>query len=116
MLKSRPINSTHDLLFLLRVYFLIYGGSTEEQKYLTALSKEKKAFEHLIRSEPLLSEYLLIWGCVSFSLVLVLICREKATMVIPEEREGREDTNLDLARNLEPANATTNTRKAGMST
>ncbi|KAM6963536.1 DNA repair endonuclease XPF [Tautogolabrus adspersus] len=71
----------------LRVYFLIYGGSTEEQKYLTSLSKEKKAFEHLIR--------------------------EKATMVIPEEREGREDTNLDLARNLEPANATTNTRKAG---
>ncbi|GAA6219934.1 DNA repair endonuclease XPF [Lates japonicus] len=71
----------------LRVYFLIYGGSTEEQKYLTTLSKEKKAFEHLIR--------------------------EKATMVIPEEREGREDTNLDLARNLEPANATTNTRKAG---
>lgn len=39
----------------LRVYFLIYGGSTEEQKYLTALSKEKKAFEHLIRSEPFLS-------------------------------------------------------------
>ncbi|CAJ1080668.1 DNA repair endonuclease XPF [Xyrichtys novacula] len=71
----------------LRVYFLIYGGSTEEQKYLTTLSKEKKAFEHLIR--------------------------EKATMVIPEEREGREDTNLDLARSLEPANATTNTRKAG---
>ncbi|KAF7656205.1 hypothetical protein LDENG_00045020 [Lucifuga dentata] len=71
----------------LRVYFLIYGGSTEEQKYLTALSKEKKAFEHLIR--------------------------EKATMVIPEEREGREDTNLDLARNLEPANASTNTHKAG---
>uniref|UniRef100_A0A8C2YYG1 Excision repair cross-complementation group 4 n=1 Tax=Cyclopterus lumpus TaxID=8103 RepID=A0A8C2YYG1_CYCLU len=71
----------------LRVYFLIYGGSTEEQKYLTALSREKRAFEHLIR--------------------------EKATMVIPEEREGRGDTNLDLARNLEPANATTNTRKAG---
>ncbi|XP_034564439.1 DNA repair endonuclease XPF [Notolabrus celidotus] len=71
----------------LRVYFLIYGGSTEEQKYLTTLSKEKKAFEHLIR--------------------------EKATMVIPEEREGREDTNLDLARNLAPANETTNSRKAG---
>uniref|UniRef100_A0A4W6BLK8 DNA repair endonuclease XPF n=1 Tax=Lates calcarifer TaxID=8187 RepID=A0A4W6BLK8_LATCA len=70
----------------LRVYFLIYGGSTEEQKYLTALSKEKKAFEHLIRSELFLSN---------------------------QEREGREDTNLDLARNLEPANATTNTRKAG---
>lgn len=108
----------------LRVYFLIYGGSTEEQKYLTALSKEKKAFEHLIRSEPLLlflsggggGHCVLRW-CVSISLVLecVFLCREKATMVIPEEREGREDTNLDLARNLEPANATTNTRQAGTS-
>ncbi|MBN3303856.1 XPF endonuclease, partial [Amia calva] len=72
----------------LRVYFLIYGGSTEEQRYLTALRKEKQAFEHLIR--------------------------EKASMVVPEEREGREDTNMDLVRNVEPANATTNTRKAGM--
>ncbi|XP_067224956.1 DNA repair endonuclease XPF [Chanodichthys erythropterus] len=71
----------------LRVYFLIYGGSTEEQRYLTVLSKEKQAFEHLIR--------------------------EKASMVVPEEREGREDTNLDLVRSQEPASATTNTRKAG---
>uniref|UniRef100_A0A8C1BHW7 DNA repair endonuclease XPF n=2 Tax=Cyprinus carpio TaxID=7962 RepID=A0A8C1BHW7_CYPCA len=71
----------------LRVYFLIYGGSTEEQRYLTVLSKEKQAFEYLIR--------------------------EKASMVVPEEREGREDTNLDLVRSQEPANATTNTRKAG---
>lgn len=45
----------------------------------------------------------------------VLSCRQKATMVIPEEREGRDETNLDLARNLEPANTTTNTRKAGKS-
>ncbi|XP_029620754.1 DNA repair endonuclease XPF [Salmo trutta] len=71
----------------LRVYFLIYGGSTEEQRYLTGLAKEKQAFEHLIR--------------------------EKATMVVPEEREGREDTNLDLSRSQEPAYSTTNTRKAG---
>ncbi|KAI7797293.1 DNA repair endonuclease XPF [Triplophysa rosa] len=71
----------------LRVYFLIYGGSTEEQRYLTVLSKEKQAFEHLIR--------------------------EKASMVVPEEREGREDTNLDLARSQEPATAATDTRKAG---
>ncbi|KPP65195.1 DNA repair endonuclease XPF-like, partial [Scleropages formosus] len=35
----------------MRVYFLIYAGSTEEQRYLTALRKEKEAFEHLIRSE-----------------------------------------------------------------
>ncbi|XP_053367000.1 DNA repair endonuclease XPF [Clarias gariepinus] len=71
----------------LRVYFLIYGGSTEEQRYLTALRKEKEAFEHLIR--------------------------EKASMVVPEEREGRGDTNLDLDRSQEPVHAATDTRKAG---
>ncbi|XP_053550306.1 DNA repair endonuclease XPF [Bombina bombina] len=71
----------------LRVYFLIYGGSTEEQRYLTALRKEKEAFEKLIR--------------------------EKASMVIPEEREGRDDTNLDLQRDVTRASADTDTRKAG---
>ncbi|XP_067859361.1 DNA repair endonuclease XPF [Heptranchias perlo] len=71
----------------LRVYFLIYGGSTEEQRYLTNLRKEKTAFEQLIR--------------------------EKAVMVIPEEREGRDDSNLDLVRDVTPPTATTDTRKAG---
>ncbi|XP_015260912.1 PREDICTED: DNA repair endonuclease XPF [Gekko japonicus] len=71
----------------LRVYFLIYGGSTEEQRYLTTLRKEKEAFEKLIR--------------------------EKASMVIPEEREGRDETNLDLVRDATPAAASTDTRKAG---
>ncbi|KAM7091278.1 DNA repair endonuclease XPF isoform 2-T2 [Ciconia maguari] len=71
----------------LRVYFLIYGGSTEEQRYLTALRKEKEAFEKLIR--------------------------EKASMVIPEEREGRDETNLDLIRDAKPASVSTDTRKAG---
>ncbi|XP_063170787.1 DNA repair endonuclease XPF [Candoia aspera] len=71
----------------LRVYFLIYGGSTEEQRYLTTLRKEKEAFEKLIR--------------------------EKASMVIPEEREGRDETNLDLARDSTPATVSIDTRKAG---
>ncbi|XP_069841519.1 DNA repair endonuclease XPF isoform X2 [Dendropsophus ebraccatus] len=71
----------------LRVYFLIYGGSTEEQRYLTSLRKEKEAFEQLIR--------------------------EKASMVIPEEREGRDDTNLDLQRDVTPASDANDTRKAG---
>ncbi|KAL8175201.1 UNVERIFIED_CONTAM: DNA repair endonuclease XPF [Gekko kuhli] len=71
----------------LRVYFLIYGGSTEEQRYLTTLRKEKEAFEKLIR--------------------------EKASMVIPEEREGRDETNLDLVRDATPAAVSTDTRKAG---
>ncbi|KAJ1097508.1 hypothetical protein NDU88_002626 [Pleurodeles waltl] len=71
----------------LRVYFLVYGGSTEEQRYLTALRKEKEAFEKLIR--------------------------EKASMVIPEEREGRDDTNQDLRRDDSSAVVTADTRKAG---
>ncbi|KAM3916765.1 DNA repair endonuclease XPF isoform 1-T2 [Leptodactylus fuscus] len=71
----------------LRVYFLIYGGSTEEQRYLTSLRKEKEAFEQLIR--------------------------EKASMVIPEEREGRDDTNLDLQRDVTPTSDANDTRKAG---
>ncbi|XP_053131973.1 DNA repair endonuclease XPF isoform X2 [Hemicordylus capensis] len=70
----------------LRVYFLIYGGSTEEQRYLTMLRKEKEAFEKLIR--------------------------EKASMVIPEEREGRDETNLDLVRDATSATVSTDTRKA----
>ncbi|XP_021266875.1 DNA repair endonuclease XPF [Numida meleagris] len=71
----------------LRVYFLIYGSSTEEQRYLTALRKEKEAFEKLIR--------------------------ERASMVVPEEREGRDETNLDLIRDVKPASSSTDTRKAG---
>merc|ERR1712223_338347 len=57
----------------------MYGNSTEEQAYLTSLRKEKEAFEKLIK--------------------------DKATMVIPEHREGRDndgenEQNPDLARNL----------------
>lgn len=34
-------------------------------------------------------------------------------MVIPEEREGRDETNLDLTRDAKPASAAADTRKAG---
>ncbi|XP_038066570.1 DNA repair endonuclease XPF-like [Patiria miniata] len=61
----------------LRVYFLIYSGSTEEQRYLTSLRKEKQAFEHLIR--------------------------EKATMVLSEEVEGHGDTAPQLNRDQQSA-------------
>lgn len=55
-----------------RVYFLFYDASAEEQSYLTSLRREKEAFEMLIR--------------------------EKATMVIPEDREGRTDDHPDFVR------------------
>uniref|UniRef100_A0A0B7B0H8 DNA repair endonuclease XPF n=1 Tax=Arion vulgaris TaxID=1028688 RepID=A0A0B7B0H8_9EUPU len=49
----------------LRVYFMMYKGSVEEQRYLTTLRKEKEAFEYLIR--------------------------EKATMVVSEEQDGKAE-------------------------
>ncbi|XP_022100212.1 DNA repair endonuclease XPF-like [Acanthaster planci] len=61
----------------LRVYFLIYCGSTEEQRYLTSLRQEKQAFEHLIK--------------------------EKATMALPEEVEGHGDTAPQLNRDQQSA-------------
>ncbi|KAL5021200.1 hypothetical protein ScPMuIL_000355 [Solemya velum] len=73
----------------LRVYFLMYTGSVEEQKYLTTLRQEKEAFEFLIR--------------------------EKATMVIPEERDGKLEDDPYLSRDITPANATVNSRKGGQS-
>ena len=56
----------------IKVFFLMYEKSVEEQAYLTTLRKEKEAFEHLIK--------------------------EKATMVVPEDREGRTNDNPDLQR------------------
>jgi hypothetical protein len=35
----------------IKVYFLIYDNSAEEQKYLTSLRKEKEAFEKLIMAK-----------------------------------------------------------------
>lgn len=41
--------------------------------------------------------------------------REKASMVVPEGREGRDETNLDLVRGSLSASVSTDTRKAGES-
>lgn len=41
--------------------------------------------------------------------------REKASMVVPEEREGRSETNLDLVRGSMSTNVPADTRKAGES-
>lgn len=41
--------------------------------------------------------------------------REKASMVVPEEREGRSETNLDLVRGSMSTGVPADTRKAGES-
>ena len=63
-----------------------YEGSVEEQAYLTALRKEKVAFEHLIE--------------------------KKSTMVIPENQDGKQEESdvPDLV------SAVVNTRQGGAST
>lgn len=55
-----------------KVYFFMFDGSAEEQRYLTSLRKEKEAFEKLIK--------------------------EKSVMVIPEDRDGRGGYHPDLVR------------------
>lgn len=55
----------------LKVYFLIYGGSVEEQEYLTSLRREKEAFHILINN--------------------------KKTMVVPEDQDGKSEDCLIFA-------------------
>ena len=72
----------------LRVYFLFYTGSIEEQRYLSTLRSEKNAFELLIR--------------------------QKAEMVIPEERQAKSEVARSTLRNVSKAtDNVANTRKAG---
>ncbi|XP_065070026.1 DNA repair endonuclease XPF-like isoform X2 [Rhopilema esculentum] len=71
----------------LRVYFIIYSDSVEEQRYLTTLREEKEAFEMLIR--------------------------QKAAMVVPEERDGKSDIASELLRDSSKAADAVSSRKAG---
>ncbi|XP_025074736.1 DNA repair endonuclease XPF [Pogonomyrmex barbatus] len=71
----------------LKIYFLIYGGSVEEQEYLTSLRREKEAFHSLINT--------------------------KTTMVIPEDQDGKSEACLAFA--IQSNNTDQdNTRKGGM--
>jgi DNA excision repair protein ERCC-4 len=76
----------------LQIFFLIYGGSVEEQAYLTTLRREKEAFEFLVK--------------------------EKSTMVIPADIEGLDDDNAILSRDNRKASeavvtAATSSRQGG---
>nr|XP_003705895.2 PREDICTED: DNA repair endonuclease XPF [Megachile rotundata] len=71
----------------LKVYFLIYGGSVEEQEYLTSLRREKEAFHLLINA--------------------------KTKMVIPDDQDGKTEDCLSLAIQKDTDDET-NTRKGGV--
>ncbi|XP_063988411.1 DNA repair endonuclease XPF-like isoform X1 [Diachasmimorpha longicaudata] len=55
----------------LTIYFIIYGGSVEEQGYLTSLRREKEIFEKLINI--------------------------KQTMIIPSDQDGKSGDNLNVS-------------------
>ncbi|CAG5099574.1 Similar to Ercc4: DNA repair endonuclease XPF (Mus musculus) [Cotesia congregata] len=59
----------------LKIFFLVYGGSVEEQGYLTALRREKEAFDKLINT--------------------------KTTMVIPTDQDGKMEDNITAAPQVE---------------
>ncbi|KAL3282353.1 hypothetical protein HHI36_005540 [Cryptolaemus montrouzieri] len=70
----------------LKVYFLIHSGTVEEQSYLTALRREKEAFEHLIDT--------------------------KSRMVVPEDQDGKSDSCMNL-QNISSQVLEKNTRQGG---
>lgn len=45
------VYQTADSEHQVQVYFIIYGGSVEEQAYLTTLRREKDAFDFLIKEK-----------------------------------------------------------------
>lgn len=71
----------------IKVYFLVYTGSAEEQCFLTSLRREKEAFEFLIK--------------------------EKASLVVPEGMDGKTGDHPDLLRGISTASETVDSRKAG---
>ena len=71
----------------LRVYFFFYRSSIEEQRYLSSLRHEKDAFE--------------------------LVIRQKAEMVIPEERQAKSQAAKESLRDMSKPSASINSRKQG---
>ncbi|GLV38110.1 meiotic 9 [Carabus blaptoides fortunei] len=69
----------------LKVYFLVYTQSVEEQSYLTTLRREKLAFEYLIEA--------------------------KSKMVVPEYQDGKSNDCLSISRELH--SPVKNTRHGG---
>lgn len=49
--RQLEVYQNNNPLLDLKVYFLIYGGSVEEQEYLTSLRREKEAFHSLISTK-----------------------------------------------------------------
>lgn len=82
--RQLEIYQNRNVSLHLVVYFLIYGGSVEEQAYLTSLRREKDAFEKLIKT--------------------------KISMVVPKEQDGKCEEAFASTSTEEPRS----TRKGGI--
>lgn len=72
----------------MRVYFMMYTNSSEEQRYLTSIRSEKESFEILIR--------------------------EKANMIVTEEQDGKLELANENDKEKETIMDQFNSRKGGM--
>ena len=97
----------------MRVYFFVYDASAEEQAFLTALRREKQAFQvatttasSVCRDWPRL-----MTGSDGRGGGQMLI-REKASMVAPEDRDGRDGQRDDLVRDPRKASDLATARDA----
>ncbi|KAI1308700.1 DNA repair endonuclease XPF [Halotydeus destructor] len=82
--------ATHCSPERVKVYFFMFDASAEEQRYLTSLRREKDAFEFLVK--------------------------EKASMVVPHERDGKGEYHPDLVRGeeIQDMTGTSSSRKGGI--
>nr|CAD7406806.1 unnamed protein product [Timema cristinae] len=85
----RKVYQSEHSEFQFQVFFLMYGGSVEEQAYLTSLRREKEAFDYLIK--------------------------QKASMVVLEDQDGLSEDCSELSRDAAKPDmaAGSNTRKGG---
>ncbi|XP_034943246.1 DNA repair endonuclease XPF isoform X2 [Chelonus insularis] len=83
-IRQLEVYQNNNPSILLKIFFLIYGGSVEEQGYLTSLRREKEAFEKLIHT--------------------------KATMVVPTDQDGK----MEGSATIEEETVEQSSRKGGL--
>lgn len=90
VIRRLEVYQSNNPTIKLHVYFMVYGGSVEEQAFLTALRREKDSFDFLIK--------------------------EKANMVVPEAQDGKSEDCAELSRDQSRPNLTVapiSSRKGG---
>lgn len=59
LVRQLEVYQRNNPSILVKIYFLVFGGTVEEQSYLTSLRQEKEAFDFLISEKAVSSLYIL---------------------------------------------------------